>query len=188
MLKILGLLLPMIAGVYTFDCGGSYRWDNKIMIDAAGLKLFPKRSKPSTIHTIVNYARPPIEELRTNRGTIEQKKVTVTAWLVGLGKEDNDNDYHLILTSLNEEDSVIAEIPDPDCPKLEHFPGLKNKFTIAREFIQENVDASPGAVDYLPERIKVKVTGMLFFDRMAHGKGHAKNGVEIHPILKIVKF
>jgi len=33
----------------------------------------------------------------------------------------------------------------------------------------------------------VKVTGFLFFDKMAHGNGHARNGVEIHPVLKIWK-
>jgi hypothetical protein len=183
---LLKILLPWF--LFTlYDCGGSYRWDNKILIDAAGLKLFPKRAKASTIHTVTHYQRPPNEQLGAKRGTLEQKKVTVTAWLVGLGKEDNDNDYHLILTSLNSADSMIAEIPDPTCPKLEHFPGLRDKYTIARTFIEEEVDDSPGNIHYIDTPVKVKVTGVLFFDRSAHGNGHSHNGVEIHPVMKIVR-
>ncbi len=167
------------------DCGGIYRWDNKILIDPVGLQVFSKASKTSIIHTVTGYTRPPNTQLGTNRGTIEQKKVTVTAWLIGLGEEDNDQDYHLILSSLNFKDSIIAEIPDPTCDKLEHFIGLRERFTAARAFIEQNVDETPGSIHYLETPVKVKVTGVLFFDRMAHGNGHAKNGIEIHPVLKI---
>jgi hypothetical protein len=171
------------------ECGGSYRWDNKIMIDPKGLSLFSKQPTARSIHSIISYQKPPQEELRTNRGTIESKKVTVTGYLIGLGEEDNDQDYHLILASINYKDSLIAEIPDPSCSKLSHFPGLRDKYSIARKFIEDNVDETPGNVHYLDaaDVIKVKVTGMLFFDKHAHGNGHSRNDIEIHPVLKIVK-
>ena len=96
------------------------------MIDPKGISLFPKTPISSTIHTVVNYQKPTQNLLGTNRGTIESKKVSVTGYLIGLGTEE-DEDYHLILASLNYKDSLIAEIPDPTCPKLLHFPGLRDK-------------------------------------------------------------
>lgn len=187
MLKpLLPFVFMLLYGVHpTPECGGTLRWDNKILVDPKGLSLFSKTPKPSTIHTVVGYTRPPIEQLRTNRGAIESKKVTVTTWLIGLGEEDNDQDYHLILCSLNFKDSMIAEIPDPTCTKLENFIGLRQRYTAARDFITTEIDATPGDIHYLPAPVKVKVTGFLFFDRMAHGNGHARNGIEIHPVLKI---
>ena len=172
----------------TDDCPSSYRWDNKIMIDAKGLSLFHKTPGSSTMNTVVHYTKPPNNQLGANRGSIESKKVTVTALLIGLGKE-RDQDYHLILCSTNHKDSMIAEIPDPDCPKLNDFIGLRERFSKARQFIKDNVDDTPGGIHYLPDDkvIKVKVTGMLFFDKKAHGNGHARNDIEIHPVLKIVK-
>lgn len=100
----------------------------------------------------------------------------VTAWLIGLGEEENDQDYHLILCSLNIKDSMIAEIPDPTCKKLENFIGLRERYTAAHDFITTEIDETPGDIHYLPAPVKVRVTGFLFFDKMAHGNGHARNG------------
>src|SRR5437764_15121998 len=100
------------------DCGGIYRWDNKILIDAPGLTLFNKKATTSTIHSIVNITRPPNSQLGPNRSTDEMRKVTVTALIVGLGKE-GDNDYHLILTSTNQAESMIDEFTDPRCQALQ---------------------------------------------------------------------
>jgi len=166
------------------DCDGVYRWDNKILIDLPGLKIYKKKASATTIHNLNRVQKPAQSELGKNRSAKEQRKVTVTAWLVGLGKE-GDGDYHLILSGLNLKDSLIAEIPDPTCPKLQHFKGLRDDYTLARTFIEENVDATPGAIHYLTEKKKVKVTGIVFFDKKAHGNGHAKNDIEIHPVLTI---
>jgi hypothetical protein len=166
------------------DCGGIYRWDNKILIDLPGLNIYKKKASATTIHKLNLIAKPAQSQLGSNRSTPEQRKVTVTAWLVGIGKEP-DGDYHLILSGLNLKDSLIAEIPDPTCPKLQHFKGLRDDYTLARTFIEENVDATPGDIHFLPEKKKVKITGIVFFDKKAHGNGHARNDIEIHPVLKI---
>jgi hypothetical protein len=44
-------------------------------------------------------------------------------------------------------------------------------------------DQSPGSIHYLDEGANVKITGVVFFDKMAYGNGHATNKVEIHPVL-----
>jgi hypothetical protein len=83
--------------------------------------------------------------------------------------------------------TLIAEIPDPSAPKLKGFPDLKKNYTDARNFIKENLGDPPSAVTPLGEPVKVKITGIVFFDKVAHGNGHATNGAEIHPVLKISK-
>jgi len=183
--------MPILAFIFLFlsfkppeDCGGSYRWDYKILIDPTGWPLINKQPKLKTIHSLINISRPTV--LGKQRTPYETWKVTITAWVVMLGKE-GDSDYHLVLTNQSRTDSLIAEIPDPSCDKLKHFPALKDKYQIARDFVVNEIDDPHSSVDELPNPVKVKVTGFLFFDKMAHGKGHAKNGIEIHPITKIVK-
>src|ERR1043166_3809564 len=64
----------------------------------------------------------------------EKKKIKITAYVVMGRKEDNDFDYHLVLKSLTGNDSMIAEIPDPEQIKLKGFPGLRHDYAKARAF------------------------------------------------------
>jgi len=179
------LILISVFGFHPLDdCGGSYRWDYKILIDPTVWPLLNNQSKPKTIHALVNIPRP--ATLGNKRTPYEAWKVTITAWVVMLGKEE-DKDYHLVLTNQNRTDSLIAEVPDPSCDKLKHFPALKNYYKIVRDFVFNEMQDPPSAVEELDTPVKVKVTGFLFFDKTAHGHGHAKNGIEIHPIIKITK-
>ena len=78
--------------------------------------------------------------------------------------------------------SLIAEIPDPECPKLEHFPALRTIYGMARKFVTDSIQEPPTQIKELDEAVKIRVTGILFFDKLAHGRGHGRNGIEIHPI------
>jgi hypothetical protein len=180
-LLLLLIILPLFSFRYYDDCG-VYRWDYKVLVDPTGWPLLNIATKYKTIYRLNRLTRPPV--LGNQRTPYEKWKVTVTAWVVMLGKED-DRDYHLVLTNTNRTDSLIAEIPDSSCQKLDHFPALRERYGLARTFVNENVDTPGSSVQELDSPIKVRVTGFLFFDKMAHGHGHAKNGIEIHPITKI---
>ena len=184
----LSLLLMLVIAATAFipPATGVYRWDYKICIDTAGLRVFKQKPAASTIHDLVHITRPQPAELKNQRADAEKQQVTVTAFVVKDGKE-GDQDYHLVLKSLTGSETLIAEIPDPTGAKLKGFPGLKKAYTDARAFVDANIDDSPGEVRVSPHPIKVTVTGIIFFDKMAHGNGHAVNGVEIHPVLKINK-
>ena len=175
-------VLPLLSFQPYDDCG-SYRWDYKILVDATGWPLLNITAKSKTISGLNNITRPAVPGKQ--RTTFEKLKVTVTAWVVMLGSED-DRDYHLVLTNNNRTDSLIAEIPDPTCGKLTHFPALRDKYEKARTFVNEHIDTPGSSVVKLNTPVKVKVTGFLFFDKMAHGNGHARNGIEIHPITNII--
>jgi hypothetical protein len=179
-------LLVVIIGLSAFcPPAGVLRWDNKILIDPDGLKLFNAHTSPSSVDELVKLIRPEKNELGKNRAELEKQKVTLTCFIMEDGKEA-DGDYHLVLKSTSTGKTLIAEIPDPETPKLKGFPGLRSKYSKARNFVLENVDATPGEIQPSPHgKVKVIITGIVFFDKPAHGHGHSDNGVEIHPILDI---
>ena len=165
---------------------GVYRWDYKLLIDPVGANnVYPSIATSTTIKKLVNILRPNKDEMKNKRADAEKKKVKLIAWVVMAGKEDNDFDYHLVLKSLTGNDSMIAEIPDPEQVKLKGFPNLKKDYSKGRAFVERAVDNNPGSVRPVDHPVKVNITGIVFFDKTAHGKGHSKNGVEIHPVLKI---
>jgi hypothetical protein len=104
------LLLVFCIHIGSLCCWAQvYRWDAKILIDTAGLRIYKIKAKTETISNLADGAatpRPEKNELQKGkRANAEKRKVTVTAY--------------------------------------------------------------------------------IFFDKMAHGNGHAVNGVEIHPIISI---
>jgi hypothetical protein len=165
-----------------------YRWDTKILIDTSGLRIYSIKAEKETISNLASNTstpRPDAGELKNGkRAEAEKRKVTVTAYIIETGAEE-DGDYHLVLKDLTNNKTLIGEIPDPATSKLKGFPGLKGDFTKARQEVNDKIGTPPSRVTKLPQKIKVKITGFVFFDKMAHGNGHAINGVEIHPILSI---
>lgn len=175
--------------IFAFSCSAQvYRWDTKILIDSAGLRLYKHKAKPETISNLANGSatiRPAKDEMTHNkRATAEKRKITVTAYIIATGHED-DGDYHLVCQALFSNKTLIAEIPDPETKKLKGFPGLKTDYAKARNEINTKIGTPPHKVTHLSKKHKVHITGILFFDKIAHGEGHAENGAEIHPVLSI---
>ncbi|HMK16838.1 MAG TPA: hypothetical protein VK492_01455 [Chitinophagaceae bacterium] len=175
------IIFPLLSFQSYDDCG-TYRWDYKILVDATGWPLLNITAKSKTVPGLNDLTRPAV--LGKQRTPYEKWKVKVTAWLVMSGSE-GDRDYHLVLTNTGRTDSLIAEIPDPTCSKLTHFPALREKYENARTFVDGETGVPGSSVEELATPKKVIVTGFLFFDIKAHGNGHAKNGIEIHPITEI---
>jgi hypothetical protein len=175
-------ILFTLLSFQSYDDCGTYRWDYKILIDPTGWPLLNITAKSKTVPGLNNITRPAV--LGAQRTPFEKWKVKVTAWVVMSGSED-DRDYHLVLTNTARTDSLIAEIPDPTCQKLTHFPALRTKYGNARTFVDGEIGVPGSSVQELATPVKVTVTGFLFFDKMAHGNGHAKNGIEIHPVTEI---
>jgi hypothetical protein len=176
--------------IFTLRCSAQvYRWDTKILIDTAGLRIYKQKAKPETISNLSNgnaTVRPQKDEMNNGkRASAEKRKVTVTAYIIATGHED-DGDYHLVCQALFSNKTLIAEIPDPETKRLKGFPGLEKDYTKARSEIESKIGVPPHQVTDLTKKHKVRITGILFFDKIAHGKGHAVNGAEIHPVLSLI--
>jgi hypothetical protein len=186
---LISMLLCLIAGTKVYSQENKYRWDVKILIDTAGLRLYNARAQTENIDNLAvssTNPRPEKAEMKKpRRASTEKRKVTITGWIVSWGLED-DRDYHLVVKSPDSELTLIAEIPDPTLEKIMKFPGLFADYTAAREFVDSAI-GKPHGIKEVDHPVKVRITGIVFFDKMAHGRGHAENGVEIHPVLKIKK-
>lgn len=179
---------------YLLPAQGVYRWDVKVLIDTAGQRVFKMKSVGTSVSELASKAdnpRPGKKEIQKGlRAQSEKRKVTVTAYLVGMGQEP-DGDYHLILKALNSKKTLVAEIPNPDDKKLTDFPDLQAKYRQARQEIDAKVSVPTKKVKEL-DPVKIIVTGVVFFDIFeegGHGHGSAlENAIEIHPVtvLKVV--
>jgi hypothetical protein len=137
------------------------------------------------------------------RGKAENRMVMVVGYLYAAKKEDNDNDYHLILGTKG--------CKDPDCFMTAEVSGVprlhKNRAQLEKarnEFEEQVVEFTssgglPGRKDYLQFHtpVPVRVTGALFYDadhkinretrKGAVGPVYAKPSTswEIHPVVRI---
>ena len=165
-----------------------YRWDVKIAIDTAGQRLYKTAAEKETVQNLVTETNNPKPELherqKGKRADGEKRKVTITGYITDTGIED-DGDYHLVVQALTGTKTLIAEIPNPETPKLKGFPGYRSTYAKARDEVDTKIGEPPNSVKPLKQKHKVVITGFVFFDKHAHGNGHADNDVEIHPVLSI---
>ncbi len=185
-------------------CGGTERWFVKVGTD-------PKANQVDVAHPIQSSvaelnALPQLRDQvpsgnNTMRLDEETKVYTVTGFLA-LFKDEDDSDYHLVITDASltytpggpnsngkeTGTSFIAEIPDPDCIAGKHGnPAAHSAFEAAlmatRQKFETRFPGGKGADTKL--NIPVTVTGVAFYDRQHLQTGRAQNGLELHPLLDI---
>lgn len=187
---LLYVLIPLFIPLPLDAQSIKYRWDTKLLIDTSGQRVFNMRSKTSSVKKLATPTltiRPsPLEMQHGKRAFAEKHKVTIPAILIEYGKEP-DGDYHLVLKNPFGNETIIAEIPDPADPKLRGFPALRTNYDACRQFIDTELGVPATQVNPLTSPLSISITGIVFFDKSGHGGGHAENGVELHPVLKITK-
>lgn len=167
---------------------GTERWHVKTLSDpdASQVVLQPKAM---TVSGLVRIAAP-AQVAEDQRDPAERQAVTVDAQLVGYKEElsngKGDHDYHIVIQDPKSSETMIVEIPDPQCD------GVCN--SVAGDEIKSARDAfsttfwselpGPSFVKF-KNPVRVTVTGVPLFD-FHHGQtGVAKNCIEIHPVLSI---
>jgi len=117
----------------------------------------------------------------------EKHAYEVQAWIIGYKFEngpEGDGDFHVVISTPGKPaETMIFEIPHPDCGRPEDAA----RFEELRTFIA-GLGAKPSPKFYtLPKPVLVTLSGVPFFDKIHGQKGVAPNGVELHPGLKITK-
>lgn len=152
---------------------GVERWPVKTLTDA------DKGRVSFALHSAkIGYlgALAPTPGGQSTRGHLETRTYGVTGVLTKV-KRETDSDYHLVLRSAGK--SMIAEMPFVGCDA-----GARNRthITGARTAL-ETALGGPVGTSWSYPNLRVRVTGVLFFD-FAHGQsGHAANYVELHPVI-----
>jgi hypothetical protein len=85
-----------------------------------------------------------------------------------------EGDWHLVLGDPKDPQvTMIAEIPSPDCAATERHLEV---FASARAVLRS-----------IPRRGEIEIEGVGFFDFIHNQRGRARNGFELHPVLRITR-
>ena len=98
-------------------------------------------------------------------------------------KLENDSDFHVVLQGTSGE-TMIVEFPDPvACAPMSYAPGLIQQARAA--FLRLVPESPKSGFRELQDPIPVTVVGPLFMDKIHNQEGVARNGAEIHPVLRV---
>jgi hypothetical protein len=125
---------------------------------------------PATVEELL-VLKPPAWSRRARRRQIERMVVTVDVDVFDIRTEE-DGDLHVVIATPGGK-GMIAEFPLAEC-------------TAGSPFGEQMHDARATLLDLVRRPFKrLRLTGVIFFDKI-HGQiGVAPNGVELHPVLKV---
>jgi hypothetical protein len=148
------------------------RMDAPIETSIAALNDLPSHCGPTRDHRVRE------EEFQVYRviGTIRHVK------------RAPDHDIHIVLDDPGRPDAhIIVELPDPDSAGSVKSP-YRDRLALAMQTF-ENLLAETGARQWNDLRgVRVRVTGVGFFDLSHFQVGRSRSCIELHPVLKIEQF
>lgn len=197
------LLLPVHVSAQQ-HCGGIERWAVKVLADPGASQVDVQHPVPTSFDDLVHLPRPTVPSDQVTRTTDEQSVRTVTGWLLTFKHEtgkSGDGDFHLVITDATLESthsgagwpesphSFVAEIPDPNCVSGADGtiagPSLVQARldTVRAKFLRQfpHITSGWNAID----PVRVRLTGVVFFDRPHGQRGRSLHGLELHPLLDI---
>lgn len=120
-------------------------------------------------------------EKQNTRLPEEFRRVQLDVLVVGF-KQETDSDYHIVLADPETNQTMIGEIPAPQCVPREYrveFDKLRRSFVVAFGQVTARYRR-------LPHPQPAVVEGLVFRD-FCHGQtGRAPNCAEIHPIMNML--
>jgi hypothetical protein len=168
---------------------GEERWNVKIGIDDDAAKVDVTRPTRTTIADLRALAAPAHLDDATARGAGTERtafqltNVHVTYFKHEAGKH-GDDDFHIVVAD-DQGQTMIVEVPAPSCMLTSPWA---DAVRAARQTVVDNLHPRRRFNKRSVDRIAT-VVGVGFFDKI-HGndggqRGHADNGIELHPVLDI---
>jgi hypothetical protein len=116
------------------------------------------------------------------RAPVETTVYRARARLIGVRGED-DGDVHLVISSLtNRRRTMIVEMPSADCI-AGASPTAKREMRAGRRSF-ERVRGPPSDT-FQTLHGTATIDGVGFFDLIHRQTGHAPNGIELHPVMRV---
>ncbi|MEP7169639.1 MAG: hypothetical protein ABI855_09750 [Bacteroidota bacterium] len=176
-----------------------FRWDVKTLTDSSGIDWLHRLelAKDNRLASIEGLTTKPIafngctSHAKNTRRSDEKRVVKLLIRLIKVKSESNDEDYHIVIQSLTDENNfMVAEIPDPETPELQlsQYSDLRTQLQKLRDdiknLLQENITRT--FKDFPPNTI-VTIYGVPFYDckHPSTVSGASVNFREIHPVLEI---
>ncbi|MBI3500419.1 MAG: hypothetical protein HY063_01380 [Bacteroidetes bacterium] len=162
------------------NCSDRKRWDVKTLTDADAVKINFSYADTS-ISALTSIAPQKTVDKNTPRFGIEFRTFRIHCRIREY-KLSSDGDYHLVLEDINDPSkTMIGEIPDPNCGAVQtssHINEINQARKTFETFVEVTSQVKPGT--YI-------IDGVSFYDEVHGQLGVAPNGIEIHPILSIIK-
>ena len=162
--------IPPAAAAYLRYLCGSERWPVKTFSDGDRWQVdLTRRSRTiAELNTLVKPSPLP----QNGRVSAELKVYRVTGTVIYTANED-DGDVHLALQG-TDGSTLIAEAPEPACTV-----NARDRTAIkAARLVAQDIQVGD----------KVTVAGVGFFDFPHNQNGHAKNQIELHPLLSVKRL
>jgi hypothetical protein len=146
--------------------------------DSSATSIDLNSASPTTISSLVALNAPQPIPPTSRVSPTETTVWALTATLVEF-KVENDSDYHLVLSD-EAGNTMVAEIPSPNCVDA------NSPFAAAIAQVRSQFDAKFNVgPSFQQVNVPVQVAGVGMFDFLHGQTGVARNGIELHPILKI---
>src|SRR5829696_1783717 len=155
---------------------GVQRWAGKTMTDAAArsVNLTPRLSTIAALGRLSAPARLGLRFGRTERTNFRLHVRLLSA------KIEADGDVHLVIASLTSGRTMIAEFPSSACSGRS-FAATRMQHARAAFELACGVQSRSGFTNLTGT---ATITGVGFFDFIHHQRGVARNGIELHPVLR----
>jgi len=170
----------------SLNCG-QWRWDVKTLTDNDGAALLNAKPMVTEFDRMV-VTTPPrkldekSEQDKTQpRFPSEKQLVEFTAYITTITITGDDHDFKMLLKSPVSDATMYAELPDPDCASLDKFPAQRARF----KQTWKELTAIMEKISNDSKPLKVKITGVRFWDAQTGERGASANGLEIHPVLNV---
>ncbi len=166
---------------------GYERWNVKTLMDPAA-RYLSHASTPTTLAALLARRAPSDpDNIRDRDAPVETTLWRIEARLVGY-RIEADRDLHLILRDPDGRGTMAAEIPSPACGVAAYAA----TFASARRAVDRIGGHAASRrwwwLDYRGATPPlVSITGYGFFDRIHRVAGQARNGIELHPVLRVQK-
>jgi len=174
---VAAIAILSLAGCSALVSCGFERWPVKDALDrdAGQINLTPQ---DSTIAALIALPAPPAPQARYDTRYPPIETVVYRVWgdLKRVSFSADDGDYHLIVAD-GAGRTMVVEAPDPGCAQGSFLIRQIGEVRRQIEVRFHSFPVNPG--------IRVRVTGVGFFDRIHDVVGQAPNGIELHPIVEI---
>ena len=163
------------------------RWGTKTGADVGAARIDIAHPQAITVAQLIAMPRPDGLPEHGGPGSdrfgpVEQTAYTIDAKLVRYKwEEDDDQDYHIVITDYaNPGETMIVEIPDPEA--VESASPWHDQIAEARKSFESTFHPTNR---FTRRGAHIRVTGIGFFDFVHGQSGVARNGIELHPVVKV---
>lgn len=179
---IISLIFLCLNLISSAQCGKE-RWDVKTLSDKDTLRIDFSHVIKTTVSSQANLPKPVKIPVNMPRQASECSVFSIDCYITEYKKE-KDKDIHIVLRDLKTSSTMVAEIPSPLCPEVQKTSRYR-KFEQLYDWFTINIGKPTSKFKTLPQPLKVRITGIGFYDFIHGQRGMATNGREIHPVLSI---